>query len=77
MDTQRQPPKTSSPKPVPKMPAPRSVSRSSSMQVEDGKERSAAETSQKSQGKGTYNSSYSMDRWLSQKPSEEPWYSGK
>jgi hypothetical protein len=74
MDAQRQNTKKSSSKKVPKTPAPRSVSRSSSMQVEDGREVSTTETSSKSQGKGNCDSSYSMDRWLSQKPSEEPWH---
>jgi hypothetical protein len=44
------------------------------MQVEDGKKRSVEETSSQWQAKGSYNSSYSMHRWLSQKPSEEPWH---
>jgi hypothetical protein len=74
MDAQRQTTKKSSSKQVPKTSAPRSVSRSSSMQVEDGREASITETSSKSQGKGNCDSSYSMDRWLSQKPSEEPWH---
>ena len=75
MDAQRQNTKKSSSKQVPKTSAPRSVSRSSSMQVEDGREASITETSSKSQGKGNCDSSYSMDRWLSQKPSKEPWHS--
>jgi len=74
MDTQRQNPKTSSPKQVQQTSAQRPVSRSSSMQVEDGNEPCVAETSLKAQDKGACNSSYSMDRWLSQKPREEPWH---
>jgi hypothetical protein len=74
MDAQRQTLKTSSSKQVSKTSAPRSVSRSPSMQVEDGREVSTTEISSKSQGKETYDSSYSMDRWLSQKPSEEPYH---
>jgi hypothetical protein len=74
MTTQRQTPKKSSSKQIPPNSAPRSVSRSSSMQVEDGNERSVAETSSKPQDEKAFDSSYSMDRWLSQKPSEEPWH---
>jgi hypothetical protein len=77
MDTQSQNQKKSSPKQVPQTSAPRSVSRSSSMHVEDGKERSVTEANSKPQGKGNCNSSYSIDRWLSQKPSDESWYFGK
>jgi hypothetical protein len=74
MDAQRQTTKKSSSKQVPETFAPRSVSRSSSMQVEDGREVATTEASSESQGKGDCDSSYSMDRWLSQKPSEEPWH---
>jgi hypothetical protein len=75
MDTQRQPTNTGFPKQVPPASAQRSVSRSSSMLVEDGKERDIAKASSKPQSKEICN--YSMDRWLNQKPSEEPWYSGR
>lgn len=77
MDAQRQNTKKSSSKKVPKTPAPRSVSRSSSMQVEEGREVSTTETSSESQGKGNCDSSYGITRWLSQKPSEEPWHGSR
>jgi hypothetical protein len=74
MDAQRQTAKKSSSRKVPETSAPRLVSRSSSMQVEDGREVSTTETSSESQGKGDCDSLYNIDRWLSQKPSEEPWH---
>ena len=70
--------KTGPSKQVAQTSARRSVFRSSSMQVEDGNEkRPGTETSSKSCDKWPSNGSYNMERWLSQKPSEESWYSGK
>lgn len=70
MGFQHQPAITSSSK----TDATRPASRSSSMQAESGGKQEENESGSKPDAKGPGNMSYSMDRWLSQKSSEEQWH---
>jgi hypothetical protein len=55
-------------------PAPLSGSRTSSMQAETGSKQHMPIEIPKPSAKAFSDLSYSMNRWLDQKPSEEPWH---
>jgi hypothetical protein len=51
----------------------RPASRSSSMQAETGSARQTIFANVKPSAKGPSDLTYSMQRWLDEKPSDEPW----
>jgi hypothetical protein len=53
------------------------VSRCSSMQVETGNEESIDRENPRTDGKGSSDTAYSIERWLNQKPGDEPWHGSR